>query len=482
MRLGVGVKLSLALLVLVTAALAIVYVAVVPSLEDRLVTSKVHRAHRQVGTVAGRYRVEADALSADLLAQAYPAYRIAIFRDLGGRPSVYDDSAAILASGGLEDDPLVAEAFRRGGIVSGTVRRHRARYAEAAELVSTPEPRVVLLSTSVESELGDIKLVKRRLLAAGGVALLLALALGFGAATLHARRIRRLERAANRIAHGHFDEPVVDRGADELGELAAAFEHMRRRLAALDDARREFVANASHELRTPLFALGAALELLEDETMDDATRDDFLRTMQEQVDRLTRLAGDLLDLTRIDAGRLPIEAGEVDLAATASTLGREFEAAALAVEHPLVVEADGRAAAHGDGDRVLRIGRALVENALRHTPPGTSVRISAAQRDGRAVLEVRDDGPGVPPDQLEHVFQRFYRVDGTRASGSGLGLAIARELAELMDGELTLGSDHGTVVRLSLPAFSRENIFRSLPSMGVDRNGPAPVRSDGAEN
>jgi signal transduction histidine kinase len=456
MRPGVGVKLSLALLVLVAAALAIVYAAVVPSLEDRLVNSKVDRLHRQVGTVAGLY-LSTPYYDANDLRSAFPAYRVGIFQEIGGRLTVFDDSAGIRFSGELENDPLAAQAFREGGIVAGIVRRNQARYAEAAELVYTPDPRVVLLSASIESELDDINLVKRRLLAAGGIALLLAVAVGFGLATLHARRIRRLERAANRIAHGRFDEPVVDLGADELGELADAFEHMRRRLAALDDARREFVANASHELRTPIFALGAALELLEDETMDDATRDDFLRTMQEQVDRLTRLASDLLDLTRIDAGRLPIEAGEVDLAATASALGREFEAAALATDHRLAVEANGRAVAHGDGDRVLRIGRALVENALRHTPPGTSVRISAAQEDGRVVLEVRDDGPGVPPGQLEHVFQRFYRVEGGRASGSGLGLAIARELAELMNGDLTLRSEGGTVVRLRLPAFSREN-------------------------
>jgi signal transduction histidine kinase len=454
MRLGVGVRLSLALLVLVAAALAIVYVAVVPSLEDRLVTSKVDTLHRQVGTVAGRYQAE-PYVSAKDLRSAFPAYRIAIFSEIGGRPSVYDDSATIIPSSELENDPIAARAFRNGGIVAGTVERHRTRYAEAASLVYTPELRVVLLATSIESELDDIKLVKRRLLAAGGIALLLAVAVGFGAATLHARRIRRLERAARRIAHGRFDEPVIDRGADELGELAGAFEHMRRRLAALDDARREFVANASHELRTPIFALGAALELLEDETMDEETRDDFLRTMQEQVDRLTRLAADLLDLTRMDAGRLPIEAEPVDLAETAAALGREFEAVALAADHLLSVEANGQAVARADGDRVLRIGRALVENALLHTPPGTRVRIATSQSDGSAVLEVRDDGPGVPLDQLENVFERFYRVEGTRASGSGLGLAIARELAELMGGALRIESNGGTVVELALPSEAR---------------------------
>jgi two-component system, OmpR family, sensor kinase len=463
MRLGVGVRLSLALLVLVAAALAIVYAAVVPSLEDRLVTSKVDRLHRQVGTVAARYQVDSSSISAGDLQTAFPSYRIAIFSELGGRPSVFDDSAGIRLSSDLDNDPIARRAFKLGGIQAGTVEHNHARYAEAARLVFTPDPRVVLISASLESELADIRLVERRLLEAGAIALLLAVALGFAAATLHARRIRRLERAADRIARGKFDEPVVDRGRDELGQLADAFEHMRRRLAALDDARREFVANASHELRTPIFALGAALELLEDETMDDETRDEFLQTMQEQVDRLTCLAADLLDLTRIDAGRLPIETGAVDLATTAVELGREFEAAARARGHSLSVETNGSTMARADGDRVLRIGRALVENALRHTPAGTHIRISSGGRDGRATLEVRDDGPGVAAAHAEEVFERFYRVDGTVAAGSGLGLAIARELAELMGGALTLESTNGTTIELALPAddamdpFSREN-------------------------
>src|SRR5439155_11321460 len=120
---------------------------------------------------------------------------------------------------------------------------------------------VLLLSASLHDSLGNVHLVQRRLLIAGGVALLLSLAVGYGGAWIFARRIRRLERAADRIASGRFDEPVADTGGDELGELAVAFERMRVRLAQLDDARREFVANASHELRTPLFSLAGFLEL-----------------------------------------------------------------------------------------------------------------------------------------------------------------------------------------------------------------------------
>jgi signal transduction histidine kinase len=453
MRLGVAVRLGLALFVLVAASLAIVYAAVVPSLDRRLVDEKIARTQRQVGTVANLYGN--GTWSATELANTFPSYRVAVLTPVGETFTVYEDSAVGGSSAGLEDDPIARRAFTSGRIQAGTVKRGRTHYAEAAERIAYfgADPRVVLISTSIQSELDDIQLVRRRILIAGVLGLVVAASVGSAAASMHARRIRRLTRAADRIAHGRFDEPVVDQGSDELHELAEAFEHMRRRLATLDDARRAFVANASHELRTPIFALGAALELLEDETLDEPTREEFLETMRDQVGRLTRLTADLLDLTRLDAGRMPVEAEPVDLAEIAAVLGREFDAAARAGGHTLAVVANGSAGAVADEDQVLRIGRAVVENALVHTPAGTRIGIAARAEDGRATLEIADDGPGVPAEQQEHVFERFYRVDGNRASGSGLGLAIAHELAELMEGELRLtsGTD-GTSVTLTLPA------------------------------
>src|SRR5437016_2112780 len=139
------------------------------------------------------------------------------------------------------------------------------------------------------------------------------------------------------------DEPVADRSADELGELSRAFDRMRIRLAGLDHARREFVANASHELRTPLFSLGGFLELMEDEELDEATRREFLDTMAGQVRRLTKLADDLLDLSRLDAGRLQVETQPVDLGELAGAAVQEFAGVALASEHPLEYAANGGA-------------------------------------------------------------------------------------------------------------------------------------------
>ncbi|MGH3031312.1 MAG: sensor histidine kinase, partial [Gaiellaceae bacterium] len=136
----------------------------------------------------------------------------------------------------------------------------------------------------------------------------------------------------------------------------------------------------------------------------------------------------------------------------------EFRAIAEAQGRELRLHADGPVPAVGDEQRVQQILRAFVENVLRHTPPGTAVALAASSRDGRARVSVRDDGPGVPADDQEHVFERFYRAEGGKASGSGLGLAIASELASRMEGTIELHSEPGeTVFTLLLPLSAAES-------------------------
>ena len=296
--------------------------------------------------------------------------------------------------------------------------------------------------------LTTVRLTRTRLLLAGGLALVAALAVGYLGAWLFARRLRKLETAADRIAAGRFDEPVRDTGADEVGQLARSFDRMRVRLATLDHARREFVANASHELRTPLFALGGFLELLSDEELDEGTRRDFLATMREQVDRLAKLATELLDLSRVDAGQLRVESEALELGAVVEAVVDEFGALAQSGGRSLEASFGNGSLVMGDPQRVLQIARVLVENALVHTPPGTQVRVRAAA----GTLAVEDDGPGIGADDAQRVFERFYRAEGRVASGSGLGLAIASELAEAMGGSLELESRPGhTTFSLRLP-------------------------------
>ena len=357
--------------------------------------------------------------------------------------------------GELARDP-VALAAAQSGAARGRTTRGGVEVGEAAVQLFTGD--VLLLSAPLTDQLETVDVVKQRLLIATLAALLVAGVIGSWAAGVHARRIGRIERAAERIAEGHFDEPLVDTGEDELGQLAASFDRMREQLQQLDQARKEFVANASHELRTPLFSLAGFLELLADEDLDEPTRAGFLATTREQVERLTRLATDLLDLSRLDAGHLHVERVEVSLDEVVQTLGEELAPIADATGHALVVDASSDAWALADEERTLQIGRALAGNALAHTPAGTTVTLAAREAaDGRVVLEVLDDGPGIPLDQQKRIFERFYRVDTANAHGSGLGLAIAREVAGLMGGSVFLRVEPGvTAFVLALPAAPSE--------------------------
>ncbi len=245
----------------------------------------------------------------------------------------------------LGDDPLALDTSHDLTLVARRSTRDGERFAEVAVPVGR-DGSVLLLSASLARALGDVSLVKRRLLIAGGVVLALVFVVGYAGAWVFARRIRRLEQAAERIADGMFDEPVVDSGQDEVGELARAFERMRRRLAQLDHARREFIANASHELRTPVFSLGGFLELLDDEELDEETRREFLTTMREQVQRLEKLATELLDLSRLDAGHIDLDRDAVAVDEVARTAAGEFAAVALQSGHDLEVDAAAARAGH----------------------------------------------------------------------------------------------------------------------------------------
>jgi signal transduction histidine kinase len=188
-------------------------------------------------------------------------------------------------------------------------------------------------------------------------------------------------------------------------------------------------------------------------------------TMREQVDRLTKLTADLLDLSRLDAGRIRIEQEEVELAEIARTLVDELDPLAQASGHALAIVGEDSAWALADEERVLQIGRALAGNALVHTASGTQVTIRVERRFDRAVLAVEDNGAGIPPEHQERIFDRFYRIEGDVASGSGLGLAIARELAGRMGGELLVDSHPGkTVFTLLLPAVPASRPAELVPA------------------
>ncbi|MGZ4202637.1 MAG: sensor histidine kinase, partial [Thermoleophilaceae bacterium] len=288
-----------------------------------------------------------------------------------------------------------------------------------------------------------------RLLIAGGAAILFALLASFFVARRLARRVKTLETAAKSVADGNFQEPLPVTSEDELGQLTRTFNEMQTQLERMDTVRREFIATASHELRTPIFSIGGFVELLMDEDIDEETRGEFLWLIREQIERLQKLAVSLLDLSRIDAGSLELIPEPVDLSELAREVADEFTPAVGRHHTELGFELpQEEVEAVCDRERVAQIVRILLDNALRHTPDGTSVTVSAARENGHAQLTVADSGPGVSSDR---VFERFYTGDAVR--GSGLGLSIARELANRMSGTIELDSTPGhTAFTLALPA------------------------------
>ncbi len=449
-------RLVLVMAAVVMTAMGVVFLYVVPTLRDNLINERLDRleavAHsEQAKDRALRHAIEtgnfesarASLVRISRLANA----RVGIFQVSGN--SVEDTSVSDRA-GVSRNDPVVRRAVRLG-FARG---RGGGDLVVAFRMPHLPGG-VVALSQQVKDVNETADLVERQILIATALALLVATLVGWAAAHAVTHRLARLERGATRISMGEFGTPIGDDSPDELGQLARAFDLMQTRLDRADRARREFVANASHELRTPLFSLGGFLELLDDEDIDDDTRAGFLREMREQVTRLTKLATDLLDLSRLDADAVEVEHEPVDLAVTARGLVREFRG--LAAGHGSrvsLVRTTGEVPhAIGDEQRVQQIGRVLLDNAIRHNPNGIEVRVAVTAVDGVVRLEVSDDGPGIAPEDARHLFERFYRGEAATAAGSGLGLAIARELAERMDGRLELESSEGdTRFALSLPS------------------------------
>ncbi len=283
------------------------------------------------------------------------------------------------------------------------------------------------------------------------VALLLALGVGLYSAQLVTQRVKRIEEAARKVADGDFAARIPVDSSGQLGQLARTFNEMQRRLAELDSARKQFIANASHELRTPIFSLGGFVELLEDEDPSPEERAEFVHTMRQQIERLTKLTADLLNLSQLDAGGIELSIRSVDLSVLARDAAREFGPRADLRGSRLELRTPDRPViAVADADRVRQIVRILLDNALTHTPEGSSVTVTIYSVNRRAELTVSDDGTGIPQRVQKRIFERFYTADS--AGGSGLGLAIARELAQRMDGRIAISSSRRfTAFTLDLP-------------------------------
>jgi two-component system, OmpR family, sensor kinase len=456
-------RLTLIVALIVTMAIGIIYFYVAPGLEDQLVEQKLDRlgieADREsvslekVVTSEDQEVLEKGASTAGQRSNA----EVTVLRVSEGDPV----QILRVADSTPNEPPLVdtseiaREAVDTGKPVAWTQSGNLGRMALAAHpLVRRDRVRGVAVFAAPLSDVqANVELIRGRIIAAGALALILAAVAGYLMARALTARVKRLETAARKVAAGDFSNPIHADSDDELGQLAAAFDDMQRQLARLDTARKQFIASASHELRTPIFSLGGFLELLEDEELDEETRAQFLAQLRGQVARMRKLATELLDLSRLESGALELRPEPTDVGQLAREVASEFTPAITAHDAALEVHtASDPIEIECDPERVAQVMRILLDNALVHTPAGTTIVVSAARDDGHVTLEVADTGLGIRHQTMPHIFEPFFTsADGAR--GAGLGLAIARELAGQMRGELSVRSTPGeTTFKLTLPA------------------------------
>jgi signal transduction histidine kinase len=266
--------------------------------------------------------------------------------------------------------------------------------------------------------------------------------------------LREMAAAASEMAKGNYDRRVRSTSRDEVGELARAFNRMATELAETDQVRRDLVANVSHELRTPITALQAVLENL----VDGVTEPDpeTFATMLAQVQRLGRLVTQLLDLSRLESGSVPLERTAFRVQPLLVHAVREQQLHAPEVPVEVLVDSPDLTA-DGDPERVHQVVANLLENAVRHTPHGGTVVVRARRAERAVTIEVLDEGPGIPAADQERIFERFYRADTARASsdgGTGLGLAIAQWIVDLHGGDIhpEQREPHGCRMVVTLPS------------------------------
>ena len=289
-------------------------------------------------------------------------------------------------------------------------------------------------------------------LAAGAI---VAAVLIFGPAR---RRLRAVEDAARRLGAGDLSARAPARGGDEVAAVAAAFNAMADdlaaradALAAADRARRQLLADVSHELTTPVTAMRGYLETLSmpELALDQETRARYLGIIGDETARLERIIGDLLDLAKLEGGggAFALETVPVADLLTRVAARHERDAAAADVTITQAVE-PGAEMIQGDRGRLEQALQNLAANALRYAPRGTNVKLRARPADGGVAITVTDHGPGIPPDHLPHVFDRFYKADSARTAsmGSGLGLSIVKAIVERHGGTVSVASAPGQTV------------------------------------
>jgi signal transduction histidine kinase len=415
-----------------------------------LVASRINDDVATSGTDPGTPPHPAAAIAAIVdRAAAGTSVRLVVTDSLGRILADSEDQEEVGALFATPDRPEFGEAAS----VPGGKIDIRERFSETASqtllLVTVPvvhNHEVIGVVRASEPETALKASVHRSWLGLGLVGLgvvMVGLGLAWLLAGALARPVRRLQDVAVRFGKGELDVRAAPEGPREVATLAGAFNQMAGALAANQAAQRDFVANASHQLRTPLTGLRLRLEAIE---ADGGSAGEQARKAEGEVDRLAELVDDLLQLAR--ASSVESRGGPVDLAQTARHAVERWTDPARDAGHSVRLGVLEGATVWADDGDLAHVLDNLIENAIRYSPAGTRIVVETANRDGGTALRVEDDGPGIPPEDRDRIFERFYRGSNGRLAGpgTGLGLAIVAELVRRWGGRVRLADGRGTCV------------------------------------
>jgi len=278
------------------------------------------------------------------------------------------------------------------------------------------------------------------------------------------RRLKDVQRATERLGSGDLSARAPDHGHDEVAALARSFNQMAdelarraRELQTSDQTRRQLMADVSHELMTPLTAMRGYIETLTmpEVSLDRQTRQRYLTIVTDETHRLEQIIGDLLDLARLEGGGMTLRRERADVVTLFERVAARHERELAGRRVTLTARVDAPAKfVTGDADRLEQALQNLAANALRYTPDGGQIQLTATRNGADVVITVRDNGPGIPPEHLPHIFNRFYKADAARkaAGGSGLGLSITKAIVERHGGTISARNDGGALFEICLPS------------------------------
>jgi signal transduction histidine kinase len=310
------------------------------------------------------------------------------------------------------------------------------------------------------------------ILEAGLVALVAGLILAFWVTRWVVAPLKHISSAAHDISAGKY-QPIQVEGPSEIKELGQAFNDMAVRVQNAQNSQRDFVANVSHELKTPLTSIqGFATAILDGTANTPEALQQANQVIYTEASRMSRLVVDLLSLARLDAGIADMQHAPLDMAVLLKSVVDKMTPQARLAQVDLALQMGDLPWLNGDADRLSQIFTNLVDNAIKYTPSGGHIRIQADYTDGKVIVSITDSGVGIGPQDLPHIFERFYQIDKSRRGGSqhgvGLGLAIAREIVLAHHGNISVTSvpGQGSTFTVLLPISGSKDVTQASNKSG----------------